>query len=200
MAGPGRREEGGDFISYQRAESQQRIKAWESLGSSEETSQLPRAEREMGSRGLNCKLSLPPLVFPTPVKKKKKIQKSSTSDRRDAGEGSRLPTMMPAPLPPSLLAARRLRGTGEDGGNICGCRTAPSITHGCCRRQRRGPPLSAWCRQRLQSLPCLCLHPGCPSSLPRARPSRQPWEVLGGEPCRVTPACPHAPSPFNAFT
>lgn len=176
MAELARRKEGGDFISYQRADSQQRIKAWESLGSSEETSQLPKAEREMGSWGLNCKLSLLPLVFPTPAKKNN--QKSGTSDRRDAWEGSRLPTTTPALLPPSSPAARRPRGTGEvDGGNICGCRTAPSITHGCCRRQRRGPTPSARCGQRLQSLRHLCLPspPACPGHGPRFSPGGVPF-------------------------
>lgn len=69
MAGLGRRREGGDFISYQRADSQQRIKAWESLSSSEETSQLPKAGQELG---FEFQARLLPMVFPTPVRKKSK--------------------------------------------------------------------------------------------------------------------------------
>lgn len=101
-----------------------------------------------------------------------------------AGRLGREPAAGSDACPAASLLAGCQEAAGHWGGgwrNICGCRTTASITRGCCWRQHRGPPLSAWCGQRLQSLPHLCLRlrllspPASPGHGPHFNPQGIPF-------------------------
>lgn len=163
MAEVGRRKEGGDFISYQRADSHQRIKAWESLGSSRSplSCQEQRGRWEAGA-GIAGSASCPQ-AFPRRWKNSHKQSKEWPQGQAGGLGRSLLPAPMLVPLSPSSLAARRLQtlGWGMEG---------PSVPAG-----HRHPSRTAAAAGSLARC-----HPGVPGAgcrtFPRLCPDRSPLQ------------------------